>query len=167
MNRSLRPPSPRARGLTLIELLVVLVVLVAIVVVFWPAGPRYHSVRQLKDSTHVRAINQGLILWANDNQGRYPVPSLLDAANSTVAAEVPESKDTMANVLSILVYNGFFSTELLVTPAEVNPNIKIFDRYQYEKPEAAADADKSKALWDPALSVDFTNGKTGHTSYAM
>ncbi|MFZ4575188.1 MAG: hypothetical protein ACOYN0_12370, partial [Phycisphaerales bacterium] len=59
------------------------------------------------------------------------------------------------------------SPEILVSPAEANRNIKIFDQYQYDKPEAAADADKSKALWDPAFSVDFMNGKTGNTSYAM
>ena len=160
---------PRRRtAFTLTELVVVVIVIIAIVVVFFPRRSRhYHGSSQLKDTTQIRGIHQGMILWAGDNKDKYPMPSVLDAANETIATDSPESKDTMANVLSILVYNGFFSPELLVSPQETNPNIKIFDRYEYEKPSAAASADKSKALWDPALRVDFTNGKTGSTSYAM
>ena len=169
-----RPRGPAA--FTIIELLVVIVVITAIVVVFFPGPPKYSSARQLKDSVQIRGIQQGMSMWASANKDKYPMPSVLDAANHTIATDSPESKDTMANVLSILVYNGYFPPELLVSPAEANPNIQIFKTYQYESPYAAAGADspnpaegvdKSKALWDPALSVDFTNGKTGHTSYAM
>ena len=176
MTRQLRSRPRCPAGFTLIELLVVIVVIAAIVVVFLPRPSKYNSARLLKDSAQIRGIQQSLFLWAEANQGKYPMPSVLDAANHTIATDSPESKDTMANVLSILVYNGYFPPELLLSPAETNRNIKIIETYQYESPYAATGADspnpaagvdKSKALWDPALSVDFTNGKTGHTSYAM
>jgi type II secretory pathway pseudopilin PulG len=154
-------------GFTILELIVIIVVIAAIVVVFFPRPHRPKSVRQLKDSVQIRGIQQGMSMWASANKDKYPMPSVLDAANYTIATDSPESKDTMANILSILVYHGYFPPELLVSPAETNPNIQIFKTYQYESPSAAAGPDKSKALWDPALSVDFTNGKIGHTSYAM
>lgn len=154
-------------GFTILELIVVIVVIAAIVVVFLPRPPKYNSARQLKDSWQIRGIQQGMSMWASANKDKYPMPSVLDAANYTIATDSPESKDTMANILSILVYHGYFPPELLVSAAETNPNIQIFSTYQYESPSAAAGTDKSKALWDPALGVDFTNGEIGHTSFVM
>jgi len=68
-------------------------------------------------------------------------------------------------VISMLIYNGFFSTELCVSPAEQNPNIVQFAGYAQSMPEKAAKPEQ--ALWDPAFSVDFTEGRTGNLSYAQ
>lgn len=123
--------------------------------------------RFIKDGTQVRGIHQGLVLFAQNNRDRFPVPSEYDAANATIdpGDAGAESKDTTANVISVLIYNGFFSTELCVSPAEQNPNIVQFTTYAQSMPEKAAKPEQ--ALWDPAFSADFTEGKTGNFSYAQ
>jgi len=171
-----RPPglvSRRSRssscGFTLTEVIVAIVIAFVVAIVLMPAFSRrsHGGGRQIKDSTQIRGIHQGMILWAQNNNDRYPLPSEVDKNDHTVASNGdPESKDTTANIMSMLIFNGFFSPEHCVSPAESNGNIKIFDGYQYTDPEAAAGADKKLALWDPAFSADFTDEVTGgHFSY--
>ncbi|MBC7834323.1 MAG: hypothetical protein H7Y88_04380 [Phycisphaerales bacterium] len=118
--------------------------------------------RQVKDATQIRGINQAFIIFANNNQERYPLPSLFDTENHTVKP-TGRQKDTTANIMSMLIYNGSFPPEMLVSPAEANANIKHFDKYEYSGPRKSVDP--AKALWDPALDADFTDGD-GHISYA-
>lgn len=119
--------------------------------------------RQLKDSMQIRGIHQGMTIWVAGNSDTYPRPSSIDVNNATVP-QTGAAKDTTANIDSILIHNGFVPPDMFVSPAEANPSITVYDDYQYTAPRAAADP--SKALWDPAFSADFTNGGTGHTSYA-
>jgi len=119
--------------------------------------------RQLKDATQIRGIDQSFVIWANQNKGVYPLPSTLDKAGTTIAGDAA-TKDTTANIISILIFNGYISTELCISPAEANPNIKICDNYMYDQPAKAKTP--ASALWDPAFNADFTNGKTGSVSYA-
>jgi type II secretory pathway pseudopilin PulG len=158
----------RVRAFTLIEFLAVLIVCVGAmaVLILTLRASMARRYRPMKDATQVRGIHQGLILWRQSNSDRYPLPSELDAANQTVNAESPETKDTTANIISILLYNGFFSPELCISPQESSPSIKVFEQYAYSEPPTAAAADKTLALWDPAFNTDFTGGKTGHFSYA-
>lgn len=121
------------------------------------------TARQLKDATQIRNLIQAMVVFAMNNQDNYPLPSLLDRANHTVA-EPGGAKDTTANIISILVFQGTVSTELLVSPAETNPNIRVFNKYEFADPKSAVTP--ARALWDPALSADFTDGNTGHISYA-
>jgi hypothetical protein len=66
--------------------------------------------------------------------------------------------------VSMLIYNGFFSPELCVSPEEVNTSIKVMANYSYSNPATAVRP--GAALWDPAFSVDFTGGKVGNMSFA-
>ena len=154
------------KGFTLLELVVCLVVAAGIALLLLPAigGTRRHrGARQIKDSTQVRGVHQGLVMFAQNNKDQYPMPSLLDMDDHTVAAE-PASKDTTANIMSILIYNGYFGPELCVTSAETNPAIRQMVTYAYSDPASAANP--SKALWDPAFAADFTSPKGGNFSYA-
>ena len=117
----------------------------------------------IKDSTQVRGIHQGLVMWAGNNSDRYPLPSQLDAADETIAAPAA-SKDTTANIISVLIYNGFFGPELCVSARESNPAIQQMVTYAYSAPATAAIP--AKALWDPAFNADFTGGRTANFSYA-
>jgi hypothetical protein len=157
----------KRRAFTLIELVVcigvVLLIVLVMISVLPGGGRRNHGSRPIKDSTQVRGIHQGMVMWAGNNKGAYPLPSLIDAKNETVAAPA-ESKDTTANIMSVLIYNGFFGPELCISPAESNGSIKQMTNYAYAAPPAAASP--NKALWDPAFSADFTGGRTGHFSYA-
>lgn len=121
------------------------------------------AARQLKDATQVRGFVQACQIWANQNQGRYPLPSRIDLAGSTVGGEA-WTKDTSANIVSMMIYCGYVSAELCVSPAEVNPSIKVNEAYEFDQPKAAVKP--QDAMWDPAFSVDFRDGKTVGLSYA-
>ncbi|MGE3107964.1 MAG: hypothetical protein AB7G11_09295 [Phycisphaerales bacterium] len=121
------------------------------------------SARQLKDATQIRGIGQALIIWANQNQGRYPLPSVIDKAGTTVAGPA-EAKDTTANILSVLIWGGFISTEMCISPAEANGNIKAYEAFEFDNPKTAVQP--ANAMWDPAFSADFTGKKPGNVSYA-
>ncbi len=169
----LPPFSPRGRaaaagGFTVIELLFVAFVLVVLVGILLPAmPPRHRPHRQLKDQIQLRSIMQSLVLFAESNHGEYPLPSKLDPDNHTVAgsdaAPGGEHKDVTAHIFSKLIYDGYFPTELAVSPSEVNVNIVEDADYQFTSPSAAVDP--ALALWDPAFAADFASGKSNF-SYA-
>lgn len=121
------------------------------------------SARQLKDATQIRGIGQGMIIWANSNNGKFPLPSEFDTANDTVGLN-GRAKDTTANILSIMIFNGMISPELCISAAEVNPNIKQDERYEYINPKGAVRP--AKALWDPGFKADFTKDQVGNNSFA-
>lgn len=119
--------------------------------------------RQIKDATQIRGIHQGMVIWAQNNADKYPLPSEVDKSDMTVA-DRGKLKDTTSNIMSLLVFNGFFSPELLVSPVENNGRIVAMGDYAYDKPKGAISAEK--ALWDPAFSADFTRREGGNMSYA-
>ncbi|MDX2115221.1 MAG: DUF4339 domain-containing protein [Planctomycetota bacterium] len=149
-------PAPRSSS-SITTLLVVggalgglCLILALLAAILLPAlGKARSSARQIKDSTHIRGIHQGMVLWAQNNNDIYPLPSRIDRANATLAPGEP--KDLPRHITSILIYNGFFSPELCVSPAESNPAFAIYPNYSYSTPPTAAAADKRLALWDPAF----------------
>jgi prepilin-type processing-associated H-X9-DG protein len=153
-----------------LDLLVVCVMAVIVIACFFPLSQRQHGGhRQLKDSTQIRGIQQSMFLFADSMKSTaYLLPSALDARNATIAlldGASPESKDTTGNIMSVLIFNGFFSPELCVSPAEANDRITHCDNYQYSSPATATDS--ANALWDPAFNADFTRTDAkGNLSYA-
>lgn len=153
-------------GLTLVEVLVAVgFAIVAMIVVVAYLGVPHHGCgsRQLKDQTQVRGIVQAMQLWAQNNGDRYPLPSLVDKDNATVA-DIGAAKDTTANIFSMLVYNGNIPTEICVSPAESNGKIEVCSKYELNYPSTAMNPEK--ALWDPSFNADFTGEKQSHLSYA-
>lgn len=124
------------------------------------------SARQIKDAAHVRGIHQALVIFANNNQDQYPLPSALDIENATVAlgeGEDARSKDLTNHIFSMLIFQGSVSPELCVSPAETNDRIRIDKNYSYDTPAKAAKPED--ALWDPAFAADFTAKVVGNFSY--
>lgn len=151
------------RAFTIKELLItigVILLLAMVGLVFLARLERTH--RRLGDSAQIRGILQGMVLWAGNNQDRYPLPSILDVKDATVAEPGP-AKDTTANIVSMLVYYGHFGPSHCISPAEVNTNIRVMEGYEFHDPKAAVRP--GEALWDPAFSADFVNG-VGNLSYA-
>lgn len=141
-----------ARGFTVVELFFVIVVALLItgcIGIMLPALGRSGSSPQLKDSTQVRGIVQSMIVWAGNNNGHYPLPSEIDLEGKTVP-EFGRAKDTTANILSLLIFNGNISPEILISPSESNTaQVQLFTSYQYNTPSSAIEP--AKALWDPAF----------------
>ena len=155
----------RRAGFTIIELLAIIIVVIALLIAAAVAiSPQPHrGHRQLRDATQVRGIQQALITWASNNDDQFPLPSTIDKDNFTVP-ELGRAKDTTANILSILICEGFITSELAVSPQDINDRIMPYDNYEVEQPAGAVDPDK--ALWDPKFSADFTSESGGHNSYA-
>lgn len=155
----------RRAGFTSYELLVilVLVIVLAVVAAVIAQSSKIHYTRTLRDYTQLRGIQQALITWASNNDDKYPLPSKIDADNFTVP-EFGRAKDTTANIMSILIQDGFITPELLISAAENNKNISAYEGYEIDEPRLAVD--RKRALWDPGLSADFTSGTGGHVSFA-
>lgn len=155
-------PAPR-HGFTLIELAASISTAgLALAAGSLITQPRQDA-QKAKDSTHIRGIHQALIIWAQNNNDRYPLPSDFDKKDDTVK-DKGRAKDTTANIFSMTVFNGSLSTEIYVSPVEKNPAIEVDQDYQFDGPRSAPKP--AAALWDPAFAADFTGGKKGNISYA-
>src|SRR5690606_12432282 len=146
------------RAFTLIELLVVIAIIALLVGILLPAlGKARASARQLKDATQIRNIVQAMVVFAQNNQDSYPLPSRLDTGNTTINNHGNDitRKDNTGNVLSILVFQGAVSTELCINPAESNTaQIVRDDKYEFADPRMAQTAYSgvsTLALWDPGF----------------
>ncbi len=171
----------RKAGFTLIELLVVIAIIALLVGILLPALARARaSARQLTCSTRVRNIVQACVTWANSNKEQYPLPSIIDRNNTTLASvgvtpvtNPSPAKDNTGNILSVLIWNQALVPEVVVSPSEVNSSIRQDNEYKFQRPTVigGSPSDGTQANFDPQFSgtPSDTNRRTagvGNTSYA-
>jgi len=164
----------KARAFTLIELLFLLLILGLFGGVLLPSWGRARALeRSIKDGAYIRGIHQSLIMFSQKNNDLYPLPSVLDKNNATVdVGSETGLKDNPKNVVSLLIYNGFFEPRLTVSAAESNADIVVDSDYSYSEPKSAKDP--KKALWDPSYKgppgpagQGARDEEKGNLSYAM
>ncbi|MEK6703884.1 MAG: hypothetical protein AABZ53_16615 [Planctomycetota bacterium] len=163
-NSATRPRGARAYTVIglVVPIVIILAILIALIVPMLASTGGQHKratcmQRQLEIAT-------GTFSFAMSNKDQYPLPSALDAANTTINADA-SSKDTTANIISTLIFGRFFTPRECVSPFEQSRSIAVDNDYQYTLPQSAANP--KLALWDPGFSADFTSPSGGNLSFAL
>lgn len=135
---------------------------------FLPSQAGSGSVPSLKDKTQLKQIHAAMLIFANDNNGRLPTPGLMNGSSigEEALSESPETHDFTLNhtapLFSSLISEGYFGTELVISPREINPAVLDavdfnFDAYQ----------PSDGIFWDSTFTANVGDPEIGsNVSYA-
>ena len=119
---------------------------------------------RLKDATQIRQIHQSWVIWANEWEGGFPTPGLINRLpfeGEEVPGRGPE--DVLANdhaaLYSACIMANLFTPALCVGPTEPNANVYIKDDYNWDLYSPMDDS-----FWDPSFQVKLDS--ISNASYA-
>ncbi len=123
----------------------------------------------LRDKTQIQQIHAAMLVFAGEHSGRLPTPGLFGGFDADRpehlqgAATHDFSQNHSGFLYSSLVSMGYFNTEILVSPNEVNPFVREYVDYNFDTYDPL-----SGHYWDPRFNVDLTqDSKNGaNASYA-
>jgi hypothetical protein len=170
--------SPRRNGMTRVEVAVGVacaVVILSLATGLFAQGENANVKGHKKthmDAAQAGQIHRAMIIFANDNSGRFVIPGLInrlaikeDAGAALAGRHVPgmgpedESANTTANLYSSLIAQMFFTPELVVSPIERNPSVTVDDDYDFDAYNPAKDT-----YWDSTFAAELRKGS--NVSYA-
>jgi len=147
---------PKHRAFTLLELLILIIVLAVATVILLSirGGTQSPPHRTIKCYTQLKSMHQAWILWSQDYQNRFPVPTQI---SQSTADKCTQTGNSTANLHSLMIYNNAYSPELTVCPSEGSGFIQVHDDYDWGNRATSLDETDQ---WDWDFSCDISGNTT-------
>ena len=99
--------------------------------------------RSIKDAVQLKQIHAVWVIFARDYCGHFPTPGLIDRGGIVAPGSPRDGQqqpgrgpedltaNTTANLYSALVMQNYFTPQLIISPVERNPNVKVKHDYDW------------------------------------
>lgn len=144
----------RRFGFTLIELLVVIAIIALLIGLLLPALARARrTARAMQCASQQRDIQKGMVFYGDAHNDSYPVPEKINLAHAQSTSGYGHGNNSVANIMSVLIFNKLFDPKFAFDPGEVHPNIQPKVGYDYTTDK---NDPETKGVWDNTFRGNFS-----------